>query len=143
MFKSEYDEVKANLIKKSLEKDKTDVIVPIERRKGKDFRLKFINIMCFIIWTILFIIIAIIEKAGVSFAYIAENDLLWVNIAFWKANLLNAAFICTIICIIICSLCIILNFTRLKRRSDRIKKSLIVGELFCFIIGIFLIFKLY
>ena len=35
MGKSEYDDIKANLIKKSLEKDKTEVYVPIERRKGK------------------------------------------------------------------------------------------------------------
>ena len=60
MFKSEYDEIKANLIKKSLEKDKTDVYVPVERRKGNDIRLKIINLMCFLVWGVLIIILAII-----------------------------------------------------------------------------------
>ena len=43
MYKSEYDEIKANLIKKSLEKDKTEVCVPVERRKGNDGIITFIK----------------------------------------------------------------------------------------------------
>jgi len=143
MFKSEYDEVKANLIKKSLEKDKTEVYIPIERRKGKDIRLKFINLMCFLVWTMLFIILAIIEKAGRSITHITENDLLWRSSSFWKVNLLNVALYITIGCMLTCFICILLNFTRYKRRNDRIKKSLIIVEVLCFIIAIFLGLKLF
>jgi len=143
MYKSEYDEVKANLIKKSLEKDKTDVYIPIERRKGKDTILKFINFICFLGWIVVVLILAIIEKAGNSILYITKNDLLFQPSNFWNVRLLNKALIATIACFCVCAICIILNFTRHKRRTDRIKRSLIYCQLICFIIGIFLILKLY
>ena len=44
MNKSEFDEIQANLIKKSLEQNEGEVIVPPERRKGDDGVLKFINL---------------------------------------------------------------------------------------------------
>ena len=143
MNRTEYDDIKANLIKKSLEKDKTDVYIPVERRKKSDNRLNFINLMCFLVWGALFIIIAIIVKAGRSVAYINKHDLLWLSSNFWRTDLLNIALIATIICIFVCTVSIILNFTRHKRRTDRIRKSLIICQIICFIIGIFLILKLY
>jgi len=143
MKMTEYDEIKVNLIKKSLEKDKTDVYVPIERRKGSDGRLKFINIMCFLVWAVLLIITALVEKAGKSIAHITANNLWQLPVEFWRVDLLNAALYITIGCIFICTLCIILNFTRHKRRTDRIKKSLVICEMICFAITVFLILKLY
>ena len=143
MIRTEYDDIKVNLIKKSLEKDKSDVYVPVERRKGNDTRLKFINLMCFLLWSVLFMIMAVIEKAGKSIVNITQNDLLWKDLSFWESNLLGLALSITIGCIIVCSICIILNLTRYKRRSDRIRKSLILCEIIFFIIGIFLSFKLF
>ena len=143
MYKSEYDEIKANLIKKSLEKDKTEVCVPVERRKKSAGILTFINLMSFVIWSVLIIILAIISKAGKSITNIEQNDLLWADISFWNKELLNMALVMTLISFFICTACIILNFTRHRRRTDRIKKPLIIGEIISFIIGIFLILKLY
>lgn len=143
MNKTEYDEIKANLIKKSLEKDKNDVYIPIERRKKTDNRLNFINLMCLLAWGAFFIIIAVIIKAGRSVSYISKNNLLWLPLNFWRADLLRIALIITIICVFVCSLSILLNFTRHKRRTDKIKKSLIFCEINCLIIGVFLILKLY
>ncbi len=143
MNKTEYDEIKANLIKKSLEKDKTDVYVPLERRKGPDGILNIINLMCFLIWGALFIIISVIVKAGESVAYIKNNDLLWLASNFWNLDLLKIAFFMTVSCIFVCTISIILNFTRNKRRSDRIRKSLIFCEFGCFIVAIFLMLKIY
>ena len=143
MNKTEYDEIKANLIKKSLEKNNKDVYVPVERRKGNDGILNFINLICFLIWGAMFIIFSLIVKAGRSVAYISKNDLLWLSSTFWRTNLLNIALFVTIGSIVVCTICIILNFTRHRRRTDRIKKSLIIGEAVCFIIGIFLILKLF
>ena len=45
MPKTEYDEIKANLIKKSLDQNEREVIVPPERRKGEDGLLQFINLI--------------------------------------------------------------------------------------------------
>lgn len=143
MNKSEFDEIQANLIKKSLDQNEKEVIVPPERRKGDDGILKFINLMSFWLWGALFIILAIITKAGRSVAYINKNQLLWLPVGFWKANLLKISLVITIVCICVCTMSIILNFARHRRKTDRIKRSLILCELISFIFGIFLILKLY
>lgn len=143
MKNTEYDEVKANLIRKSLEKDSGEIYIPVERRKGKDSIIKFINVMCFVLWVVLFMIFAIIEKAGKNIANIQRENLLWASAESWNVSSLNIALIGTVLCIIVCTICIILNFTRHRRRTDRIKKSLIIAEITSFLIGIFLILKLF
>lgn len=141
MKNTEYDEIKANLIKKSLEKDSGEIYVPIERRKGKDNIIKFVNTMCFLLWAVLFMVFAIIEKAGKNIANIQRENLLWAKAEAWNIDSLKIALIITLICIVICTVCIILNFTRHRRRTDKIKKSLITAEIISFLIGIFLILK--
>lgn len=143
MNRTEYDDVKLNLIKKSLEKESGEVYIPNERRRGNDTRLKFINLMCFFIWGIVIFILALIEKAGKSISNIISNDLLWKTAEFWQMDFLKLALIVTICSVAICTICIILNLTRYRRRSDRIKKSLIIAEIISFIIGIFLMLKIF
>ena len=143
MNKTEYDEIQVNLIKKSLDKDKKDLYIPVERRKGEDGVLKFINLVCFLSWGVVFIIFSIIVKAGRSVAYIKQHDLLWLSSNFWRINLLEIALFVTFGCIVVCMMSIILNFTRHRRKSDRIKRSLIICEILCFIFGAFLILKIY
>ncbi|MBP3285158.1 MAG: hypothetical protein J6M02_06640 [Clostridia bacterium] len=140
---SEYDEIRLNLLKKSLESNGEEIRIPKERRKGEDGILKFINFVSFTVWGVIFILFAIITKAGVSVAYIREHQLLWVSSDFWFKDYLRIALNLTIVCLVICTFSIILNFTRNRRRNDRIKKSIIVYEIMAFIIGIFLILKLY
>lgn len=142
MYKSEYDEIKVNLIKKSLEKNKTDVFVPVERRKGNDFIISCINLICFLCWEVVVIVIFIIVQAGKNGIYISDN-LLWMTSRFWNVDLLNIALILTISCFLVCLICMILNFTRHRRRTDRIRKSLIFCQLICLVIGAVLILSLY
>lgn len=143
MHRSEYNDVKANLIKKSLDQNDKEVVVPIERRKRKDGRLQFINLMSFLVWGVVIVIISIITKAGKNIAHILENELLTLPLSFWEVDLLKVALIITIVSIAICSMTIILNFTRHRRRTDKINRSLIICEVFSFVIGIFLIVKLF
>jgi len=143
MNKTESDDIKVNLIKKSLEKNKTDVYVPVERRKGIDGRLNFINLMCILLSGAILSVIALIIKAGKNLVYIQNNNLLWATLEFWNADLLKLAFLVNIVCMIMCMFCIILNFTRRRRRTDKIKKILIVYEVIGFIISVFLFVKLY
>ena len=143
MPRTEYDDVKANLIKKSLEKEKMDLYIPVERRKSNDGILNFINLICFLGWEAVIIIITIIIKAGKSIRNISDNDLLWLSKSFWKVDFLKLAFNITVGCSIICAISIILNFTRHRRRTDRIKSSLVWCEIICFVIGAFLILKIY
>ena len=71
MSKTEYDEIKANLIKKSLEKNKTDVYVPIERRKKDDARLNFINLEKMVS------ILMIMENINIILVKVLEDFLRW------------------------------------------------------------------
>ena len=143
MHKTEYNDVKANLIKKSLEQNDREVFVPVERRKGEDGILQFINLMSFLVWALVIMAIAIISKAGKSIGYITNNGLLWLPGSFWKIDLLKTSLIATIISICICTISIMLNFSRHRRRTDRIRRSLIICELISFIIGVFLVIKLF
>lgn len=143
MSKTEYDEIKANLIKKSLERNKKDLYIPVERRKRIDGRLSFVNLVSFLCWVALFVACVTIVKSGKSLKYINENDLLWLPGEFWKEEWLYGALCITVLCMLICFISIILNFTRNRRRSDRIRKSLVFAEIISFFIGAFLIIKLF
>ena len=140
MNKTEYDDIKANLIKKSLEKNKTDVYVPVERRKRADGRLNFLTFICIVVWAFIFIMIALVTKAGDVFFVINRGWMLLFKLEFWNIEFLKLAFITATICFSICTFGIILNFTRKKRRTDKIKKSLILGEMISSFIIIFFIF---
>lgn len=143
MHKTEYNDVKVNLIKKSLERNDREIFVPIERRKKEDGIVQFINLMSFLVWAVVIIAIAIISKAGKNIGYITENGLLWLPGNYWHIDLLKSSLVATIISISICTICIILNFSRHRRRTDRIRRSLIICELVSFIIGVFLVLKLF
>ena len=106
MNRTEYDDVKANLIKKSLERNKTDVYVPVERRKSKDARQVFINVMCFCLCALFVINMAIIEKAGKSISNISQNGLLWGDLELWDVKTLYIAFYIAVISIITSIFCI-------------------------------------
>jgi len=138
--RTEYDEIKLNLIKKSLESKAEEVYVPKERRKGEDGILKFINLFSFTAWGFLLLLFAIITEARESISDIQESQ---VSVEFWNEEYLQIALIPTVICILVCTITIILNLMRNRRRSDSIKITLIIYEVIAFAMGIFLILKLY
>lgn len=143
MSKTEYDDIKANLIKKSLEQNAGEVVIPPERRKSEDKVLHFINYMSVLLWLGLVGTFILIIKSGGNITNIVENNLLFMDLSFWKIKLLKISLIMTAMCVCIGIIGIVLNFSRHKRRSDRIKRSLIIGEILSFCIGIFLVIKLF
>ena len=120
----EYDEIKLNLIKKSLESKGNEVNVPIERRRRKDVRLKFVNFISVSMWAMLLILLAIVSK-----------------LEAWYQESLYIAVILTFLCYTICTFSIILNLTRKRRRRDRVKVSLIIYEIIIIAIGAYLVVK--
>lgn len=112
-----------------------------ERRKGKDIIIKIINFIGYSIWAVIVIIIAMIETAGTT-PYILKN-LSRANIQPWDKGLLNIALGFTVVLFGICVSCVIISLKRTRRRTDKIKISLFIGELITFLIGIFLMLKLY
>lgn len=136
----EYDEIKLNLIKKSLESSAEEVYVPKERRKGDDGILNFINFVCFTLWFILLMVFAVLAKMDGNITY--QSRLFLSSAGSWSREYLLLALLLTLICFGICTFTILLNFRRNRRRRDRIKKPLIVYEVISFILGLFLILKL-
>ena len=138
---TEYDEIKLNLIKKSLEKAAEDVQIPVERRKGDDGILNFINFICFTLWFVILSVFMVLAKLDGELTY--QGRLFDRAVGSRSEEYLSLALLLTIICFGICTFAIVLNFTRNRRRRDRIKTPLIIYETVSFIIGVFLILKLY
>lgn len=138
---SEYDEIKLNLIKKSLENNGGDVYVPKERRKGEDKVLKFINFVSFTLWICIVVLVSIFAEVGNRLLHMSEQQLSLVAFEAWFESYVQVVKYLTIFCLVICSFTIILNLTRNKRRTDRIKKSIIIYEIITFIVGVLLIWK--
>ena len=61
----------------------------------------------------------------------------------WNNNMLWVSLIITIVLFVLCMVSIILNIMRSRRKTDKISMSLILCELFSFLVGIFLLFKIY
>jgi predicted membrane channel-forming protein YqfA (hemolysin III family) len=125
---------------KSLDKNAPEYKIK-ERRKGADIVIKTINFIGYSIWAIIVIIIAIIERAGTT-PYILKN-LSKANAQYWDEHLLNIALGFTVVLFIVCAACVVISLKRIRRRTDKIKTSLFIGELITFVIGIFLMLKLY
>ena len=119
--RSEYDDIKLNLIKKSLESNCDEVYVPRERRKGDDGILNFINFVSFTVWVLIIILLVAVIKMKDS------------AMQMWHQSYLSVAVLLTVVCFTICTLTIVLNFMRHRRRSDRIKRSIVIYELITFV----------
>ena len=108
------------------------------RRKGPDFLLQIINLAGIIIWFFLLMLWSLCDKAGVRIFDFSQkiesyNDVKWLNIA----TTMSATMF------VISAILLLLSFKRSRRRTDKIKISLLISEMIFFIVGILLLFKLY
>ena len=108
------------------------------RRKGPDFLLQIVNMIGLIIWFFFLALLSICDKAGVELFDFHQkvddiNDVGWLNVAIIMATLM----------FVISAVLLLLSLKRTRRRTDKIKISLLVSEIISFFIGILLLFKLY
>lgn len=127
------DEILLNSLK---EKSK-DCIVK-DRRKGSDFLLNILNIFSFLIWGILLFIMSICEWAGIDFCDYKSIEIENINLDF-----VNIAINISAVLFMLSSIFILLSFKRCRRRKDKIKASMFIGEIFSFFIWMLLVTKVY
>lgn len=108
------------------------------RRVGPDILLQIINFCGLTIWGSWLILIAICDKAGAKILDINQKieDVKDVN-------LLNVALVMASFMFFISAGLLIVSLKRTRRRTDKIKISLLVSEIISFLIGILLIIKMY
>ena len=115
----------------------------VEKRKGPDPIVKWVNKAGYITWGILFVILSFIGLArGREATFIDKMAHIPVDTA-WNNNMLWVSLIITIVLFVLCMVSIVLNIMRSRRKTDKISMSLILCELFSFLVGIFLLFKIY
>jgi len=126
-----------NILLKSLDEKANECIVK-NRRKGPDFLMNLLNIFNYSTWAILLVIFAISENAGVKFfvsdnVFLEDMNLEFVNIAIKFAAVL----------FILSFILILLSLKRCRRRDDKIKTSIFIGEIVSFAVWMYFVFKLY
>ena len=108
------------------------------RRKGPDFWLQFINLIGLIIWGGWLALFAVCESAEIRLFDFNQkaNDL-------GKVELLNVAFSMATIMFFVSASLLIISLKRTRRKTDKIKITLLISEVISFIIGILLLVKMY
>ncbi|MBE5812282.1 MAG: hypothetical protein E7314_01330 [Clostridiales bacterium] len=108
------------------------------RRKGPDFLLQFINFVGLIIWFFLIMLFSVCDKAGVEFFNFSQNIE-----SVEKIKWLNFGLVMSSIMFFVSAVLLLISFRRTRRKTDKIKISLLVSEMISFFIGIILLIKLY
>ena len=115
----------------------------VEKRKGPDPIVKWVNKAGYITWGILFVILCCIGLArGREATFIDKMANIPVDVA-WNNNMLWVSLIITFVLFVLCMVSIVLNIMRSRRKTDTISMSLILCEFFSFLGGMFLLFKIY
>ena len=126
-----------NLLLSSLEKNSKECVVE-NRRKGPDFLLVLINAFCYLVWAFLLIVMSLCDGAGIAFHKINLIKLEDINISF-----VNIAINFSAIIFLVSWILLMLSFRRCRRRTDKIKISIFIGEIVSFMIWILLVNKVY
>lgn len=125
------------LLLKSLNENSKECVIQ-NRRKGPDFLLTIVNIFNFCIWAMLLIVMSICDNAGFSFFNYKNISMETMNL-----NFVNIALKFTAALFVVSFVLMFLSFKRCRRRTDKIKTSIFVGEIFSFVIWMCLVFKIY
>ena len=126
-----------NKILEKLNENSKECIIK-NRRKGPDFLLQLINICGLIVWFFMIMLFAICDKAQVKifdFSQKIENveRIRWLNIGVSIAALM----------FFVSATLVLISLKRTRRKTDKIKISLLISEVVSFLIGILLLIKLY
>ena len=108
------------------------------RRKGPDFLLQVVNLSGIIIWFFILMLFAVCEKAEVRI-FDFNQKLEGIKQIEWS----NIAIIMATIMFFVSALLLLLSLRRTRRKTDKLKISLLISEVISFFIGILLLIKLY
>lgn len=114
----------------------------VERRHKKDNLLQIINFAAFYVWVLFFVILCVLEKAGNrSIGFIVKDELV-VKEGF-NIEMLDVALKFSVALFFICTTCFLISLKRTRRRTDKIKISFFICQVVTFLLGIFLLYKIY
>lgn len=125
-----------DILKKLNENSKECVIK--NRRKGPDFWLQLINLVGLIIWGGWLALFSICDRAGVKlFDFNQTID------DVKNVDLLNIALGMAVTMFFVSAILLLISLKRTRRKSDKIKITLLITEIISFVIGILLLIKIY
>lgn len=125
-----------DILKRLNENSKECVIK--NRRKGPDFWLQLINLVGLIIWGGWLALFSICDRAGVNlFDFNQTID------DVKNGDLLNIALGMAVTMFFVSAILLLISLKRTRRKSDKIKISLLITEIISFVIGILLLIKMY
>ena len=98
----------------------------MERRKKADWVIKMATIMSVVSWAVAFSVWIVLDRAS------PEKENMFsryfnVNVRdYWNSSLLPIAFALLVASLCICIIAFVFNMMRMKRKTDKYKKSIII-----------------
>lgn len=108
------------------------------RRKGPDFLLQVVNLSGVIIWFFVLTLFAICERAELRMLDFNQkiesiSQVKWTNVGIVMATIM----------FFVSAALLLLSLKRTRRKTDKLKISLLISEVISFFIGILLLIKIY
>ena len=113
----------------------------VERRKKVDWVVRMATILSVLSWIVATVVLFVLDRAQpdkehmfTRFFSIAVRD-------YWESPLLIVAFILLIVSLCICIFAFVFNMLRMKRKTDKYKKSIIIIGVITILGIVFFIFR--
>lgn len=101
-----------------------------DKRKGPDLILRLISLSSIILWGFIILNFCVILSAKPEFESFFDRLLNLTVRDYWDYRLLNISLVTSLIQFILSVLALFLNTRRLKRKTDRIRASIIISLVF-------------
>jgi len=109
------------------------------KRRGPDFVIKVINILSGVSWIILFLVVVFISMAKPKFQGFGRG--MGSIQGTWDTSLLGIVAVLLVLLIALSAVGITFNFLRMKRKTDRIRATLVLSGVLALIGLLALIFN--
>lgn len=109
------------------------------KRRGPDFVIKVINTLSGVSWVIIFLVIIFISIAKPKFQGFSRG--MGTIQGTWDASLLGIVAVLLVLLIALSVVGIIFNFLRMKRKTDRIRVTLVLSGVFALMGLLILVFN--
>jgi len=112
-----------------------------ERRKKADWVVKMATILSVLSWLVATAVIFVLDRASPEKEHMFSR-MFGVSVReFWETPLLNVALVLLIISLAICIFAFVFNMLRMRRKTDKYKKSIIIIGVITIIGIVFFIFR--
>ncbi len=109
------------------------------KRRGPDFVIKVINTISGVSWLLIFLVFLFISMAKPRFEGFSRG--MGTIHGTWDSNLLAVVAGLLVLLVALSAVGIIFNFLRMKRKSDRIRATLVLSGVLAFIGLLVMIFR--